>query len=148
MDNRNPKYGFCGKVHAIVFEIILIFGFMIGIGTLLAYFMQTKWFIKYSDYLLYGVYGLIAINFLSLILIIILRIMRCNDSVLKNQSSTSHIISIIILILIIINFLCSIAEGVLYYLAISLFLGDDDDEDDDDGFSSGSGGSGGGWWKW
>ena len=104
--------------------------------------MQTKWFIKYSDYLLYGVYGLIATNFLSLILIFILRIMRCNDSVLKNQSSTSHVISIIILILIIINFLCSIAEDVLYYLAISYFLGDD--EDGGPGGSGGSGGDGGG----
>ena len=143
---RNPKYGFCGKVHAKVFEIILIFGFMIGIGTLIAYFIQTKWFIKYSDYLLYGVYGLVAINFLSLILIFILRILRCNNSVLKNQSSSSHVISIIILILILINFLYSIAEGVLYYLAISFYLGDDDDDDDDGGSggSSGSGGGGGG----
>lgn len=100
---------------------------------------------KYSDYLLYGVYGLIAINALSLIFTIILRIWRCNDSVLKNQSSSSKVISFIILILIIINFLCSIAEEVLYILSISFFFdyGDDEDEDDEEGDSRGSGDSGG-----
>lgn len=125
MDKLNLKYGFCGKVHAKVFEIILIFGFIISIGSLIAYFLLTWWFIKYSDYLVYGVYGLIAINALSLIFTIILRIWRCNDSVLKDLSSSSKVISIIILILIIINFLCSIAEDVLYYLSISYFFGYD-----------------------
>ena len=131
MDKRNPKYGFCAKVHGKVFEIILLIGFIIAIGTLLAFFLLTKWYIKFSTYLLYGVYGLLAINFLSMIFTIILRVWRSNGSVLKDHSSSSSAISILIVILILINFLCSIAGDILYHIGISVDVGGDEGDVDD-----------------
>ena len=115
MKKRNFKYGCCRKTHAKIFEIILIFGFIISISLLTINLILTRWFFKSSYYLFIIEIGLLSINFISLIFTIILRVWRSNRSVFKQHYSTSLVFSILILILIIINILCSIAEDVLFY---------------------------------
>ena len=57
---------------------------------------------------------LIALNFISTILSIILRLWRSDESVFKKNFSSSSCISCLLLVIIIINLLLSIIEEILY----------------------------------
>lgn len=119
MNRINNQIGFCGKVHAKIFEIILIVGFTFGDIVLAINFALNMWFFKQSYYILYIEIGLLALNFFSIIFSIILRVFRSNGSVLNDKYTCSHCISIIILFLVIINFLGSLGEDALFYFVFS-----------------------------
>ena len=119
MNRINNQICFCGKVHAKIFEIILIVGFTFGDIVLAINFVLNMWFFKQSYYILYIEIGLLALNFFSIIFSIILRVFRSNGSVLNDKYTCSHCISIIILFLVIINFLGSLGEDALFYFVFS-----------------------------
>ena len=114
--------GCCGSVHAKIFEIILIISFFCGVAFLTANLVLTMDIFKNIVIVFFGEIGIIALNLICLIFSIILRIWRSNGSVLKKKYSPSRIFSIIIIILIIINLLCSLGEDaifILFYLLIT-----------------------------
>ena len=122
---NNP--GCFGKVHAKIFEIILIVGFICGTVFLTVNFLFTMSFFINSYYLFCIEIGLMFLNVLSLVFSIILRVFRSNGSVLNKNYTSSHCISIILLFLIIINLLGSVGEDVLYFFIFSVSIIDSED---------------------
>ena len=108
-------------MHAKIFEIILIFAFIISIILLIINFAVTLWVFKLSYALLLIEIGLLILNAISLIFSIILRIWRSNNSVIDKNFSSSLCISNFSIFLVIINILLSIAEAVLFYFIYSYF---------------------------
>ena len=101
--------GCCGKTHAKIFEILLIVGFSASVAILVVNLVLTMFIFKYSD----------------IIFSIILRVWRSNGSVLDLHYSSSNAISIIILVIIILNLICSLGEDVLYYFIVPSFVIED-----------------------
>ena len=117
MQNRNK--GCCPSVHAKTFEIILIIGFILSIIILIVNLVLSLWCFKYSYALFIIEIGLIALNFISIILSIILRVWRSDGSVHNKNFSSSNSVAIFNIVLVIINLLASIAEEVLFSFVIS-----------------------------
>ena len=99
----------CRNIHAKVFEIILIIGFISSLILLSVNLVLTMWLIKYSIYIFIIEIVLIGFNFIASILAVILRTWRSNGSVENINNSSSYCISIIILLIIIISLLGSFA---------------------------------------
>ena len=111
---HNP-IGCCGSVHAKIFEIFLIVGFITALIGLALNFVLTMYYFIGSDYFFFIEIGLVALNLCCFIFSIILRVWRSNGSVLDQKYSASFCISLIILILSIINLLGSLGEDFLLY---------------------------------
>ena len=80
---------------------------------------MSLWCFKYSYALFIIEIGLIALNFISIILSIILRVWRSDGSVHNKNFSSSNNVAIFNIVLVIINLLASIAEEVLFSFVIS-----------------------------
>lgn len=113
---KNNVSEFIGNIHTKIFEIILISAFIICLILLIIHLVLTVWFFIGSDAFLAIEIIILLLNFLSLIISIILRYFRSNDSVLKNNYSISYYISIICSIFVIINFLFSFIMLILFSL--------------------------------
>ena len=107
------------KIHAKIFEIILIIGFLFSIILLIINLVISLWCFKHSYPLFIIEIGLLSLNGLSFILSIILRVWRSDGSVFNKNFSSSNKIAVFNLILVIINLLASITEEVLFSLVIS-----------------------------
>ena len=129
MQNTNNSSGCFPSVHAKIFEIILIIGFSISAIVLLINLIITMWFFKFSTSLLIIEIVLLILNVATLILSIILRIWRSNGSVFNITYSSSNCLALLVIILILINFLCTIAEEVIFYFVYSFFSLQDEVEE-------------------
>lgn len=117
--------GCCGKTHAKIFEILLIVGFSASVAILVVNLVLTMFIFKYSDIIFFSEIGIASLNFICIIFSIILRVWRSNGSVLDLHYSSSNAISIIILVIIILNLICSLGEDVLYYFIVPSFVIED-----------------------
>ena len=117
--------GCCGKTHAKIFEILLIVGFSASVAILVVNLVLTMFIFKYSDIIFFSEIGIAALNFICIIFSIILRVWRSNGSVLDLHYSSSNAISIIILVIIILNLICSLGEDVLYYFIVPSYVIED-----------------------
>ena len=117
--------GCCGKTHAKIFEILLIVGFSASVAILVVNLVLTMFIFKYSDIIFFSEIGIAALNFICIIFSIILRVWRSNGSVLDLHYSSSNAISIIILVIIILNLICSLGEDVLYFFTVPYLTMDD-----------------------
>ena len=115
MGKKNQPEGCCPDTHAKCFEIILIVGFILSMAALIVNLVLNLWCFKLSLYILILSIVSIAMSAISLILSIILRYWRSDDSFLKKNSSSASGVSTFLLVLVIINILSSIAEEVLYF---------------------------------
>ena len=110
----------CGSVHAKIFEILLIVGYILSIVGLAVNLVLTMYCFKYS----YSIFSLeiclAALNIFCLIFAILLRVWRSNGSVNTTLNSASLTLSSVILVLAIIILLGSGAEDGLFYYTISL----------------------------
>ena len=86
------------------------------------------WYFKGSTFLLIFEIVPIAFNAFSIILSIILRMWRSDNSVLKKNFSSSRNVSYFLLVLIIINLLSTITEEVLYSFVYNQFHLEDEME--------------------
>ena len=133
--------GFCPNTDAKKFEIILIVGFILTLILLIINFGVTLWFFKFSNSLLIIEIVLLVLNVLSIILTTILIVWRSDRSILDTNLWSSIIVAIFNLVIVIINFLLSIVEEVLFsfvfqYITYEYFTRDALDfgsYDDDDG---------------
>ena len=116
---EKKSQGCCPSIHAKIFEIILIIGFILSIILLIVNLIISLWCFKCSYPLFIIEIGLIALNVFSVILSIILRIWRSDGSVYHKNFSSSNNVAIFNIILIIINLLASIAEEILFSFVIS-----------------------------
>lgn len=114
----------CGSVHAKIFEILLIVGYILSIVGLAVNLVLTMYCFKYS----YSIFSLeiclAALNIFCLIFAILLRVWRSNGSVNTTLNSASLTLSSVILVLAIIILLGSGAEDGLFYYTISFLTGD------------------------
>lgn len=117
------REGCCGSVHAKIFEIFLIVGFIIALIGLALNLVLTMYCFFYSYYIFFLEIGLIVLDLCCFIFSIILRVWRSNGSVLEQKYSASFCISLFIIILSIINLLGSIGEDVLFYFTIGYQFG-------------------------
>ena len=132
--SNNP--GCCPHANAKIFEIILIIGFLLTIILLIINLALTIWFFKNSHSLFIIEIGLLGLNALSFILSIILRIWRSDGSVLNSNLSSSNTVAVINLIFVIINFLLSIAEEILFSFVFPFIILQFDDDISLNDFSS------------
>ena len=114
-NNLNNNIGCCGSVHGKTFEILLIVTFILTEIILVVNLILTMWEFKLSHYLFIVEICLIVLNGLCVIFAIILRCWRSDGSVLNTNYSSSYCISVFIIILVVLNFLGSVAEEVLFY---------------------------------
>jgi len=121
MIENNKSEGCCPSIHAKTFEIILIIGFILSLGSLIVNLTVLFWCIKNTYPLLIILIRLIALSTISLVLSIILRVWRSDDSVFNTKFLSSFCVAIINLVLVIINILSSITEEVLFSFVISIF---------------------------
>ena len=105
----------CRGVSAKCLEITLIIISSISALLLIINLFVTKWLLKYSSSVLAFEIILMLLNILINIFSFILSIWRCNGSVYNTHFSSSLCVSIFILLLLIINFISSIVEDVLFY---------------------------------
>ena len=117
--NKDSESGCFDSIEAKSFEIILIIGFFLGVAALVVNLVLTLWCFKHSLFLFITEIGLGGLNVVNIILAIILRIWRSDGSVFKSNLSSSKTITIISLVILIINFLCSAGEDVLFYFLTS-----------------------------
>ena len=117
--DKDNESGCFDDIEAKIFEIILIVGFFLGVAALVVNLVLTLWCFKHSLYLFITEIGLAGLNVVNIILAVILRIWRSNGSVFKSNLSSSKIITIISLVILIINFLGSAGEDVLFYFLTS-----------------------------
>ena len=114
----------CGSVHAKIFEILLIVGYILSFVGLVVNLVLTMYCFKYS----YSIFSLeiclAALNIFCLIFAILLRVWRSNGSVNTTLNSASLTLSSVILVLAIIILLGSGAEDGLFYYTISYLTGD------------------------
>ena len=123
------RVGCCGSVHAKIFEILLIVGFIIALIGLGLNLVLTMCDFFYSDYIFFLEIGLIVFDLCCFIFSILLRVWRSNGSVLAQKYSASFCISLFILIFSIINLLGSIGEDVLFYFTIGYQFGSESIQD-------------------
>ena len=114
----------CGSVHAKIFEILLILGYILSIAGLAVNIVLTMYCFKYSYSIFFIEIGLAALNLFCLIFVIILRVWRSNGSVQSINNSGSLCLSSVILVFSIIILLGSGAEDGLFYYTISFLTGD------------------------
>ena len=114
-NNLNNNIGCCGSVHGKTFEILLIVTFILTEIILVVNLILTMWEFKLSHYLFIIEICLIVLNGLCVIFAIILRCWRSDGSVLSSNYSSSYCLSVFSLILVVLNFLGSVAEEVLFY---------------------------------
>ena len=107
--------GCCGSVHGKNFEILLFVSFILTEIILVVNLILTMWEFKLSHYLFIIEICLIVLNGLCLIFAIILRCWRSDGSVLSSNYSSSYCLSVFSIILVVLNFLGSVAEEVLFY---------------------------------
>jgi hypothetical protein len=117
--NKDSESGCFDSIEAKSFEIILIIGFFLGVAALVVNLVLTLWCFKHSLFLFITEIGLGGLNVVNIILAIILRIWRNDGSVFKSNLSSSKTITIISLVILIINFLGSAGEDVLFYFLTS-----------------------------
>ena len=117
--NKDSESGCFDSIEAKSFEIILIIGFFLGEAALVVNLVLTLWCFKHSLFLFITEIGLGGLNVVNIILAIILRIWRSDGSVFKSNLSSSKTITIISLVILIINFLGSAGEDVLFYFLTS-----------------------------
>ena len=134
-NNLNNNIGCCGSVHGKTFEILLIVTFILTEIILVVNLILTMWEFKLSHYLFIIEICLIVLNGLCVIFAIILRCWRSDGSVLSSNYSSSYCLSIFTIILVVLNFLGSVAEEVLfyflyYYIVLVKSYHDIDDFDD------------------
>ena len=115
MENLKNKAGCCGSIHGKTFEIFLIIDFLLGAAVLIVNLMLTKWYLQQSHYVFFIEIGLISLNGLCLIFTIILRCWRSDGSVLSTNYSSSYCLSVLIIVFVVLNFLGSVTEEVLFY---------------------------------
>ena len=125
MGKKNQNQGCCPDTHAKCFEIILIIGFALSIIVLTVNFILNLWCFKLSIYLFILIIASIALSEISIVLSIILRVWRSDDSVLRINYSSSNTTSCFLLVLVIINILSSISEETLYYFIYDYFIIED-----------------------
>lgn len=128
MGKKNQPEGCCPDTHAKCFEIILIVGFILSMAALIVNLVLNLWCFKLSLYILILSIVSIAMSAISLILSIILRYWRSDDSFLKKNSSSASGVSTFLLVLVIINILSSTADEVLYFFIYN-YLRLEDEED-------------------
>ena len=122
---EKKSQGCCPSIHAKIFEIILIIGFILSIILLIVNLIISLWCFKCSYPLFIIEIYLIALNVFSIIFSIklnsnlILRIWRSDGSVYHKNFSSSNEVAVSNIILVIINLLASIAEEVLFSFVIS-----------------------------
>ena len=116
-EDEDDDDGCCPDTHAKCFELVLIVGFLIGIAALTVNLILNLFFFKLSTLLLVFTIVPAALNLISIIVSIILRTWRSDNSVFKKNFSSSSSAACFLLVLIIINFLSTIAEDVLFYFA-------------------------------
>ena len=114
-EDEGDDDGCCPDTHAKCFELVLIVGFLIGIAALTVNLILNLWFFKLSLFLLIFTIIPAGLNLISFIVSIILRIWRSDNSVFKKNFSSSNSAACFLLVLLIINFLSTAAEIVLYY---------------------------------
>ena len=125
MGKKNQNQGCCPDTHAKCFEIILIIGFALSIIVLTVNFILNLWCFKLSIYLFILIIASIALSAMSIILSIILRVWRSDDSVLRINYSSSNTTSCFLLVLVIINILSSVSEETLYYFIYDYLIIED-----------------------
>ena len=116
-EDEDDDDGCCPDTHAKCFELVLIVGFLIGIAALTVNLILNLFFFKLSTLLLVFTIIPAALNLISIIVSIILRTWRSDNSVFKKNFSSSSSAACFLLVLILINFLSTIAEDVLFYFA-------------------------------
>ena len=116
-EDEDDDDGCCPDTHAKCFELVLIVGFLIGIAALTVNLILNLFFFKLSTLLLVFTIVPAALNLISIIVSIILRTWRSDNSVFKKNFSSSSSAACFLLVLILINFLSTIAEDVLFYFA-------------------------------
>ena len=114
----------CGSVHAKIFEILLIFGYILSIAGLVVNLLLTMFCFKYSYAIFYIEICLAALNLFCLIFAIILRVWRSDGSVNTLNNSASLCLTSLIIVLAVIILLGSGAEDGLFYYTISIITGD------------------------
>ena len=134
-NNLNNNIGCCGSVHGKIFEILLIVTFILTEIILVVNLILTMWEFKLSHYLFIIEICLIVLNGLCVIFAIILRCWRSDGSVLSSNYSSSYCLSVFTIILVVLNFLGSVTEEVLfyflyYYIVLVKSYHDIDDFDD------------------
>lgn len=122
MKQIQTEPGCCPRTNAKVYEIILIIGFLLTLILLIINLALTIWFFKFSSSLLAIEILLLVLNASSIILSIILRIWRNNGSVVNENFSSSNAVAIFNLVVVIINFLLSIVEEVLFSLTFAYMI--------------------------
>ena len=105
----------CRGVSAKCLEITLIIISSISALLLIINLFVTKWLLKYSSSVLAFEIILMLLNIIIDIFSFMLRIWRNNGTVYNTHFSSSLCISNFILVLLIINFISSIVEDVLFY---------------------------------
>ena len=114
-NNLNNNIGCCGSVHGKTFEILLIVTFILTEIILVVNLILTMWEFKLSHYLFIIEICLIVLNGLCIIFAIILRCWRSDGSVLSTNYSSSYCLSVLIIVFVVLNFLGSVTEEVLFY---------------------------------
>ena len=128
MGHNSRTEGCFPSNHAKIFEVILIIGFLLANILLIINLILLFWCIKLSYPLLIIKIRLIALNAICLILSIILRVWRSDDSVFNTKLLSSYCVAIINLVLVIINLLSSITEEVLFSFVIYILTFDLNDK--------------------
>ena len=105
----------CRGVSAKCLEIILIIFSSSSALLLIINLFVTKWLLKFSSSILTFEIILMLLNIIIDIFSFMLRIWRNNGTVYNTHFSSSLCISNFILVLLIINFISSIVEDVLFY---------------------------------
>ena len=113
-----------GSVHAKIFEILLIVGYILSIVGLVINLILTMFCFKYSYAIFSLEFCLAALNVFCLIFAILLRLWRSDGSVNTSNNSASLCLSSVILVLAIIILLGSGALDGLFYYTISYLTGD------------------------
>ena len=110
----------CSGVNAKVFEILLIICSLCSDILLIVNLFVTKWVLRYSSSILAFEIILPSLNMIVIIFSFIISIWRCNGSVYNTHFYSSLCISNFILVILIINFISSIVEDVLFYYIYSI----------------------------
>ena len=113
-DEEEEEPGCFPDTHAQSFEIALIICFILSCVLLIVNMLLTLRFFKSNYVLLILEIIPTALNFISIILSVTLRLWRSDGSVFKKNFSSSNCVSCLLLVLIIINLLLSIIEEVVF----------------------------------
>ena len=113
-EEEEEEPGCFPDTHAQSFEIALIICFILSCVLLIVNMLLTLRYFKSNYVLLILEIIPTALNFISIILSVTLRLWRSDGSVFKKNFSSSNCVSCLLLVLIIINLLLCIIEEVLF----------------------------------